>query len=133
MSFLKNSTNIYPDFATTVHTASIFEAFSSKILYLGLRKKLTSEFTDNLHSNKQGLFIKNNSSPDWPSSITEGIEEEENIYGANLERISDLAFNALKTLNNKDVLDEILNQQSSIFQKTSNNASLKWNLHLDEI
>lgn len=133
MSLLKNSTHLYPDFAATVHTSSIFEAFSSKTLYLGLRKQLSSEFTDNLHSNKQGLFIQNSSSSDWPSSITEVIEKEENIYGANLERISDLALNVLKTLSNKRLLDEILTEQSSIFQKTSNNASLKWNSHIDEI
>ena len=133
MSLLKNSTNLYPDFAATVHTSSIFEAFSSKTLYLGLRKKLISEFTDNLHSNEQGLFIQNSSSSDWPSSITAGMEEEENIYGANLERISDLALNVLKTLSNKKVLDEILYQQSIIFQKTNYNASLKWNLHIDEV
>ena len=74
MSFIKSSCNLYPDFAGTVHTASIFEAFSSKILYR-TRKELTSEFTDKLQSNKEGLFIQNNFLSMWPSSITEGLEE----------------------------------------------------------
>ena len=70
---------------------------------------------------------------DWPSSITLGIEEEQNLYGANFERISDLASNVLKTLSNKDLLDKILNQQLLIFQKTFHDASLKWSYHIDEI
>lgn len=133
MSFLKDSSNLYPDFAGTVHTSSIFEAFSSKVLYLGLRKDLTSEITDKLKSNSEGLFIQNNLSPNLPSSITQDIEEEQNIYGKNYEKISNLALIALNTIENKNLLDQVLNQQSKIFDDTSKNATLKWNSLLEDI
>ena len=133
MSFLKDSSNLYPDFAGTVHTSSIFEAFSSKVLYLGLRKDLTSEITDELKSNEEGLFIQNNLSSNLPSSITQDLEEEQNIYGKNYEKISNLALNALNTIENKDLLDQILNQQSKLFDETSKSATLKWNSLLEDI
>ncbi len=137
MSFLKNSSDLYPDFAETVHTSSIFEAFCSNTLYLGLRKELTSEFTDSLKSNNEGLFINKivdeNSSTISPSSITRGSGEENKIYGSNFEQLTILAQKVLKVINNQSLIRDILIEQSNLFQQTSNKASSIWFGQLEEI
>ena len=61
------------------------------------------------------------------------FRREQKIYGDKLEKIKDLANSALKTLGNKNLLDEILKQQLLIFQKTYNDSSLKWNFLIEEI